>query len=49
MSRWRRFWWWLRRRPRPLADGRQWRETVEQEAARQRLLDQARSSARWLA
>ncbi|MEV2237145.1 hypothetical protein [Micromonospora sp. NPDC049891] len=47
MSRWHRFWWWLRQRPIPLADGGQRRETVEQEAARQRLLDQARRKARW--
>ncbi|MFD1082174.1 hypothetical protein [Micromonospora andamanensis] len=47
MSRWHRLWWWLRRRPTPLADGGQWRETVEQEAARQRLLDQARRNTRW--
>lgn len=31
----------------PLVDSGQWRETVEQEAARQRLLDQARRNGRW--
>ncbi|WP_433528632.1 hypothetical protein ACQPYA_20055 [Micromonospora sp. CA-263727] len=47
MSRWRRIWWWLRRRPGPPAGtGQRW-QGVEQEAARRRLLDQARRNARW--
>ncbi|WBB52806.1 hypothetical protein [Verrucosispora sp. WMMD573] len=44
---WRRFRWWLRRRSvPPVGTGQRWQE-IEQDAARRRLLDQARRNARW--
>ncbi|MDG4796724.1 hypothetical protein [Micromonospora sp. WMMD1082] len=47
MSRWRRFWQQLWRRPVPPAGGGQRWGRDEQAAARQRLLDQARRDSRW--
>ncbi|MBQ1051148.1 hypothetical protein KBX50_22085 [Micromonospora sp. C51] len=45
---WRRFRRWLRRRwsVPPAGTGQRWQE-IEQDAARRRLLDQARRNARW--
>ncbi|WFE44262.1 hypothetical protein [Verrucosispora sp. WMMD1129] len=43
---WRRFWQRLRQRPVPPGTGQRWQD-IERDAARQRLLDQARRNARW--
>ncbi|WP_203995443.1 hypothetical protein [Micromonospora lutea] len=44
---WRRFRWWpWRRSVPPAGTGQRWQE-IEQDAARRRLLDQARRDPRW--
>ncbi|MBX7266734.1 hypothetical protein KIF24_12285 [Micromonospora sp. Llam7] len=47
MRTWNRFRRWLRRRTVPPVGTGQRSQSVEQQAARQRLLDQARRNARW--